>query len=219
MENGQSHKIKTDLGEYAAEFKNGDVKGKIHKMDDGSLLVPAEEASKTITNMLRKEGFCEKEIADKLDKYWGLEENVEFPISEKTKLVQRPAFHIGADLKKELQLDPLVCIKVAYEFLALLAGEPILADKPALNNIRDALRTANFPEKDAQIEILHANLYHPFHGLLFEGNNPHAVVQIRLFGKLAYKVHFFRLKIDLKPIRYTHDLKTNSEDLDWVGNR
>ena len=53
----------------------------------------------------------------------------------------------------------------------------------------------------------------PFHGIVFEGNNPHAQVQIRLFGWLAFRVHFKRLKVHALRCAYTHFLDKNIEDL------
>ena len=45
------------------------------------------------------------------------------------------------------------------------------------------------------IERLHAPANKPFHGLCFEGNDPYAKVQVRLFGKLACRIHLNHLAV------------------------
>jgi hypothetical protein len=50
--------------------------------------------------------------------------------------------------------------------------------------------------------------YAPFHGLCFEGNDPYARIQVRLFGRLAFRIHLLHLALEAPKIVYTHDLKT-----------
>jgi hypothetical protein len=38
------------------------------------------------------------------------------------------------------------------------------------------------------VERLEAKEYAPFHGVCFEGNDPYTKIQVRLFGKLSYRV-------------------------------
>ena len=54
----------------------------------------------------------------------------------------------------------------------------------------------------------------PFHGICFEGNDPYAKVQIRLFGWLVFRVHFLHLSIDGPQYEYTHQLDSGDEDID-----
>jgi hypothetical protein len=49
--------------------------------------------------------------------------------------------------------------------------------------------------------------------ILFEGNRPYAQVQVRLFGTLAYRVHFKQLAVGGLRFAYTHRLDTNQEFL------
>jgi hypothetical protein len=109
-------------------------------------------------------------------------------------------------------MDDLVLIKTAFEFMALMAGTAIYQDVPPLNNIRRTLRGSS-DLSGLRIERLLSPNYAPFHGLHFEGNDPHSQVQIRLFGKLAFRVHFLGLALDGPKIRYTHDLKSGDHDV------
>ena len=45
------------------------------------------------------------------------------------------------------------------------------------------------------------------------GNSPHATVLIRLFGWLAFRVHFLRLTVDGPRLSYKHDLDTNQDEI------
>ena len=64
-----------------------------------------------------------------------------------------------------------------------------------------------------RVDRLNSSEYKPFHGICFEGNHPHARVQIRLFGWLAFRVHFLRLAVGGPRFVYTHYLDSNSEDI------
>ena len=108
-------------------------------------------------------------------------------------------------------LNPLIPVKSAYEFLALHVGTAIYQDTPPLKAIRKLLRDGGTDVQQAEIERLHAPDAKPFHGLVFEGNHPYAKVQVRLFGQLAFRVHFKRLSIAGPRGMYTHDLTSNEE--------
>jgi len=58
----------------------------------------------------------------------------------------------------------------------------------------------------------------PFHGILFEGNNPYATVQVRLFGQFAFRVHFKTLSVDGPRFFYTHDLTADEEHVAYAAS-
>ena len=72
-----------------------------------------------------------------------------------------------------------------------------------MNRESETFRVERFPLKK----------YEPFHGICFEGNSPYAKVQIRLFGGLAFRVHFLHLVVSGRRFTYTHKLDTNEEDV------
>jgi hypothetical protein len=120
------------------------------------------------------------------------------------------------DISKGETLTPLIGLKVAYQFAVLSFGSPMLAnDNPALREIRRALIEGDreAPVFSVQDMITKDRAPHPFHGIAFEGNDPHAVIQVRLFGSLAYRVHFPNLALQREPFRYTHTLDDAKE---WV---
>lgn len=70
--------------------------------------------------------------------------------------------------------------------------------------------------EDLMVERLSSNKYEPIHGICFEGNDPYAKVQIRLFGWLAFRVHFLHLSVGGPRYVYTHRLDTGEELIDEI---
>jgi hypothetical protein len=103
-------------------------------------------------------------------------------------------------------------VKIAFEFLALMSGTAICSVTPELNEVRRALKGGT-GSSSFGVERLLARDYAPFHGICFEGNDPCVKIQVRLFGRLAYRVRFRRLSLDQRKILYTHNLKSGDQDV------
>lgn len=112
-------------------------------------------------------------------------------------------------------MDPLAPLKMAYEFMACHVGGAIYGD--AWDQIRQALRQETAQAGIFEVERLTSEKYEPFHGLCFEGNEPHARVQIRLFGWLVFRVHFLLCRVSGARFIYTHDLEAGREYLNTLG--
>ncbi len=108
-------------------------------------------------------------------------------------------------------MDPIVPLKIAVEFLACHLGTAVYEETPALDQVRLALASGQVDPASVAVERLSAENARPFHGIIFEGNEPHSMVQVRFFGKLAFRVHFLRLAVGGPRGQYTHDLATNEE--------
>jgi len=115
-------------------------------------------------------------------------------------------------------MDPLIPAKTAYEFLACHVGRAIYEDGFHLSQIRSVLKNRLMSSDVLSIERLTSNKYKPFHGIYFEGNDPYAKVQIRLFGWLAFRVHFRHLPIGGPRNVYTHQLDSGDEDIDVIND-
>lgn len=156
---------------------------------------------------MRAEGLCNAEIDRAIARYMAAEPGKIVDMSSRWAAKKLTAHLAGPDLRAA-SVETMLFVKIAYEFAALLVGQAIYSNTPQLVEIRGVLQNKQ-PDSDAfDIEILMAEEAAPFHGIAFEGNSPHATFQVRLFGKLAYRVHLKRLAIDHKPIAYTHDLKS-----------
>ncbi len=117
------------------------------------------------------------------------------------------------DLSRSKLMSPLVPLKIGYEFLACHLGCAIYDDAPQMRELRAALRGTLEDDSYFWVERLNASECEPFHGIYFEGNSPYARVLIRLFGWLAFRVHFRRLSVAGPRFIYTHYLDTSCEDI------
>jgi hypothetical protein len=121
------------------------------------------------------------------------------------------------DLSCAELMDTLIPAKTAYEFLACHIASAIYDGAPQLCEVRNCITSGLLNNDVILVERLSSNKYEPFHGICFEGNDPYAKVQIRLFGWLAFRVHFRRLSIQGPRFIYTHSLDTKVEDVRLIG--
>lgn len=167
-------------------------------------------AALTVRKLLQREGLAPLEIEAALTRFMAAPDDTRVELSPNTEVVKWSITGLKLSLDGPL-LNPLVPAKSAYEFLALHVGAAIYLDTPPLRAIRSALTSGCLDERDLLVERLHAPEAKPFHGLVFEGNTPYAKVQVRIFGKLAFRVHFKRLSVAGARGMYTHDLSANHE--------
>ena len=184
------------------------------ELDDGSLILPTNEARKAITTMLKRAGYGETPIRRAVDTLEKLPENRRTQIAPGLEVVKWSAEGIEFDLSQSKLIDPLVPSKIAFEFLALCTGAPICAQDSPLRELRGILtKEIGWDDSILHVERLHAGAARPFHGICNEENSQHAQIQVRLFGCLAYRVRFPRLRIAGPRYAYTHWLATGDEDL------
>ena len=214
IEEGQDHTVKTAVGTIKGKYRKGEIQGGTRRLDDGSLLVAPQIAEKQIRNILAGEGLDEIAIQEALEIHKHAEAGNKVDLSSKTSIILRAAEYGGPNLANGEILNPLVALKIAYEYAVLIAGLPILEPLPALQAVRRCLVEQTVSQEDFSCESLSANDYMPFHGIAFEGNDPSASFQIRLFGKLAYRIKFLKFAINTNPIIYTHNLKTGGEQIE-----
>ena len=160
--------------------------------------------------MLRRDRASQQETESALRAFTAAPENTRITLSKNIDVVKWSVESLQLSLDGPL-LNSLVPAKSAYEFIALHVGDSIYEESPPLEAIRQALRSGRLNPEHIGVERLHATDTKPFHGLVFEGNAPHAKVQLRLFGKLAFRVHFPRLSVAGSRGMYTHDLESNEE--------
>jgi hypothetical protein len=191
-------------------IKNGAFIVRSKKLDDGSLLQPTPLARESLKKMLTREGASASSIEVALQLFDDASENTRVGLPHGIEVVKWSVTGLQPSLEGPL-LDPVVALKCAYEFLALHVGTAIYQEMPALSAIRVMLREGRVDSQHAEVERLQAQEASPFHGIVFEGNHPYAKVQIRIFGQLAFRVHFKHLSVAGARGMYTHDLTTNEE--------
>jgi hypothetical protein len=181
------------------------------ELPDGSLIQATAEALKTIRKIMARQGHSDIQIMRAEQQIHEAPENSKLTLAPELEMVKwsitglQPSFDGPS-------LDPLIPMKAAFEFLALSVGTAIYQDAPSLQAIRASLLGGHVDKQQAEIEKLHAPELKAFHGLVLEETRPYAKVQLRLFGQLAFRVHFKRLSINGPRFIYTHDLASNKDD-------
>ena len=181
---------------------------KVQKLDDGSFIFPADGSLKQVTQLAKVYGVEPYNITP--DRLQDLLSGESVEAASGITITNWSLDSIKPDLSGE-EIDPIVPAKIAFEFLALHCGSEIYENPPQLASIRCQLTDGHLSKDDVLVERLDARNNRLFHGLVYEGNNPGARVQIRLFGSLAFRVEFCRLSISSTRYAYTHDLVSGSE--------
>jgi len=218
IEEGQRYLIKAGPAELVGVLKNGAVRRRVKKLDDGSLMVPDEDTPETLKAMLKRDGHSEAVIDAAIERQANAPVGERVWLTDEVSVVNWSSESHGFDFRGAKLIPDLVLVKIAYEFLALLIGTAIYDQAPQLNEIRVALLIKSDIPKSIEVERLSAPRSFPMLGIAFEGNEPHARFQIRLLGSLVYRVHFKSLAVKHSPIAYTHDLKTGEDWRNGPGN-
>lgn len=210
MVEGQPFLVTSNRGKERAKCVKGAIRVNATRLDDGSLLHPTEDAPEVVETTLRRRGAGQTEIDDALRKLATSPEDVRVSISPGIEVIKWSVREIEPELNGGL-LDPLVALKIAYEYLALLFGTPVLESQ--LDSVREALVPGGQLPSECRVEDFRGREDLPFHGLAVERVQPHILVQIRLFGYLAYRVHFLGVRCPPETTRvaYTLDLVSGQE--------
>lgn len=210
LSDGQSYVSLGPGGKSVGYLKDREFVTRSRKLEDGSLIQHTPEAAKSIRRMLQRAGSDEALIAESLARLEAAPENTRVLLAHGLEVVKWSVERIEPVLDGPL-LTPLVPLKAAYEFLALHLNSAVYEDVPTLSAARTALGDGTIDQTHLLIERLHAPTAKPLHGIAFEGNSPYAKVQVRLFGQLAFRVHFRTLSVGGPRFVYTQDLESNTE--------
>ena len=200
----------SERGEVLGYVQDGKFNVKEQRLDDGSLIVPEDKTLDVVKTIAICDGRGPLlHTADDLSR---LSPGKSGEFAPEIQIMKWAVDSVKPDLSGP-EIDPVVPAKIALEFLALHCGDSIYENPPPLKAIRRQLLDGNLSEGNVHVERLMAQNNRLFHGLVFEGNNPGARVQIRLFGRLAFRVQFRCLAIHCTRVSYTHDLLSGYDDL------
>jgi hypothetical protein len=206
---GQPYLAHSPAGQVRGRFKRGTFRIDSYRLNDGSLIQPTPEARRSIETMIRRQGRTVDEIRTALKAFDQVPENTSMSITEELSIAKWSVEKIEPLANGDL-MDPLILLKIGYEFLALHLYQLTYEDNAPLRHFRAALCREISITDVCEVEYLHGEDYKPFHGIVFEGNNPTVQVQIRLFGWLAYRLKFFGLAIEGPRLAYTQFLDQNT---------
>jgi hypothetical protein len=211
------HIAYSDHGSAKGYFKDGDFRVKSKKLEDGSIIQPTDSGRKTLLNILSKSGCQQVTAQQAVSAFDHAPDNKRVEIAPGLEAIKWRIDRLEIDLSRAEFMDPLIPVKIAFEFLACHLGPAVYDDAPQLSQIRSVLRNKQMDGDVLFVERLTSNKYEPFHGVVFEGNDPYAKVQVRLFGWLAFRVHFLYLSVSGPRYVYTHRLDFGEEAVDEAG--
>jgi len=199
-------------GNIPGTFKRGQFKVRAQKSVDGSLIQPTDAARRNLSRMLEHKRLSAAEVAEALARFDEAPEGSRVAIIAGIEIAKWPIEKISPVLAGP-RVNPIVPVKIAYEYLALHVGDAILG--PALDPIRALLAERQGAGTEFySLEELRAGHPRPFHGLVIEPDQSHVIVQVRLFGNVAFRVHFINVRLrGATRCAYTHDLVSGEEDL------
>lgn len=209
---GQAYESVGPGGKAAGHLKGQEFVTRSQKLADGSLIQHTPAAVKSIRKILERQGYDGALISDYLQLLERVPENTRIPLAGDLEVIKWSIERIEPTLNGP-QLSPLIPLKTAYEFLALHLNSAVYEEVPALSAARSALSGGDIDPVHLLIERLQASTPQPFHGIAFEGNSPWAKVQVRLFGLLAFRIHFKTLSVGGSQFVYTHDLASHTEHI------
>ena len=180
------------------------------EQEDGSLLLV--DAREYFTKRLRKEGHTTAEIDKAIAKLRNLKDNEEAEVSPGYLVTNWSVENVRPDISKSRKMSLLVPAVIAFEFMALLAEDAIYGEEPLLSELRAVLLRRKQNSGVLRVQRLHASKAGSslFHGIAFEGSAPYASVQIRLLGRLAFRVQFHHWVVNGPRVVYTHDLESGN---------
>ncbi len=211
------HIAYSDHGSTVGYFKDGDFRVKSKKLEDGSIIQPTGIGRKTLLNLFSKSGYQEVTAQQAVSTFDEAPDNKRVEIATGLEAIKWRIDRLEIDLSHAKLMDPLIPAKIAFEFLACHVGLAIYGEDPELSQIRSVFRNKQMNTDIFFVERLTSNKYKPFHGIVFEGNDPYAKVQVRLFGWLAFRVHFLHLSVGGPRYAYTHRLDSGEEAVSEIN--
>ena len=211
--------VTTGKGPPAVGYvSDGQFRVNAQQLDDGSLILPTDDARHAIANIMMRDGYGDAPIRQALRTWERMPENERLSIADGLDVVKWSTEGIKLDFGRSKPIDPLLPAKIAFEFLALCAGDAMCSNYPPLPGLREVLATGTrWDDNILRVERLQAANARPFHGICNEENPAYSQVQVRLFGCLAYRVHFPRLRVGGTRYAYTQTLDTGQEDLRFLN--
>lgn len=209
LDEGLPYLVEGAGGRSRAAVKKGRLRVRSERLSDGSLVQPTDIARRSVEVMLRRAGYPESPLKAVLADFDASPDDERLEMVPGLEIAKWRVRKLAPDLEGAL-VSPLLPTKIAYEFLACHVGDAIYSDTPPLRGIRTALRNGTAHEH-VRVDTLQTDQKRPIHGLVVELGEPYVQIQIRLFGSIAYRVHFTRIAFGGIRFVYTHELDTSRE--------
>ena len=213
MLEGQKFLGKTPIGEVPGTIKRNEFRVQGIQDGKGSIFLPTPEGLRTIKRILTKQGRSEEEIKESVEKIKRAPKNTKTSFAEDLDVIEWEVVGIRSNYEDGKAVSDRWLLKIAFEFLACYLDASIY--QTAFDPLRKCICGTEDPTEHCWVDRFQTKEYRPIHGLVIEENVSHGRVQIRLFGKLAYRVNFRKLRFGGRRLVYTLNLETGDEAVDF----
>jgi hypothetical protein len=211
LEEGQAYFADSSRGRIRLTRKRGRLRVDGFRESERSFFIPTEGAPKAIRNLLEKHRVG-IDIEDAIARFGSAIDDVDeihlggpFFAKKWSHTPPRPA--LGS-----VRVHDSLLLKIAYEFMACHLGSSIF--DPKLTQFRAAILQGTPGGGNYIVErSVLAGTERSIHGIALESSGPPLVVQVRLFGSLAFRVQFIGVAYRGPRMVYTLDLTTGKEHL------
>ncbi|MCJ7554889.1 MAG: HNH endonuclease [Ignavibacteriaceae bacterium] len=164
-----------------AVLKNGKIKSKAEKADDGSINVDRQSTDKKLREILGKEGLSKEEIENKLDEFKKIEVDKQHKLTDSITVIKRKFFS-WFQKPSEAYMDERVIALIAYNYLCMVIGEIIIDSR--MNFLREFILDGTKTDNLIIDQIPYTNKYAPYHKIFSEPGETEIKVTIVLFGSI-----------------------------------
>lgn len=213
MLEGQKFLGKTPIGEVPGTIKRNEFKVQGTQDGKGSIFLPTPEGLMAIRGKLTKQGRSEEEIKEFVEEIKRAPKNTKTSIAKDLDITEWEVTDIRPNYENSKAVSDRWLLKIAFEFLACYLDTSIY--QMAFDPLRKCICGTEDPTEHCWVDRFQTKEYRPIHGLVIEENVSHGRVQIRLFGKLAYRVNFRKLQFGGRRLVYTLNLETGDEAVDF----
>ncbi len=170
IEEGQEYIAhREDKTTSEAILRNGKIKNKAEKSDDGSINIDRKDTEKKLKEILTKEGLTKEEIEKKLDEFEKVEVGKRHKLTDGLTIIKR-RFVSWFQKPSNTNLDNRVIALIAYNYLCMVIGDTILDLR--VNFLREFILKGTETDNLIIEQIPYTNQYEPYHKIFFEpGDN------------------------------------------------
>ncbi len=183
IEEGQEYIAqKSDNTTSEAVFKNGKIKSKAEKANDGSINVDRQDTEKKLREILTKEGLSKENINKNIDEFKNIEVDKPHKLTDSITVIKRK-FISWFQKPSESSMNERVIALIAYNYLCMTIGDVVIDS--SMNFIREFILNGTKTNNLIIDQIPYTNKYAPYHKIFYELEETDTKITIILFGSIV----------------------------------
>jgi hypothetical protein len=183
---------------------------------DGSVVKDARRARDDIVTTLARRGASDTAIATALQRLDDAPDGHFVRVAAGLAVRKGSVTAFTPDLSIASVVPETCPLAITYRFLALTAAGPSIY-APAFEGVRAALRGEPNTYGWRVDSRVAGRPHQPWHGLAISQLEPHVIVQLRLFGQLAWNVEFTTAALSRKPDITAYQIDLTRADGETFG--